>query len=68
MGISGPVLVVDLTMNTKEYLNISADQLHPYMTLVFPTGNGMYLLLPQYAFCHKARNVLEWFHEDDAEF
>ena len=38
----GPVVVVEQTFNATEYLNIIANQLHPYMASVFPTENGMF--------------------------
>ncbi|GBM37857.1 hypothetical protein AVEN_193376-1 [Araneus ventricosus] len=38
----GPVVVVEQTMKAANYLNIIADQLHPYMVFVFPTGNGIF--------------------------
>ncbi|GBL91250.1 hypothetical protein AVEN_195135-1 [Araneus ventricosus] len=57
----GPVVVVEQTMKPANYLNIIADQLHPYMTFVFPTGNRIFL--QDNAPCHKARIVLEWFEE-----
>nr|GBL80108.1 hypothetical protein AVEN_181091-1 [Araneus ventricosus] len=38
----GPVVVVEQTMKAANYLNITADQLHPYMAFVFPTGNGIF--------------------------
>ncbi|GBL92835.1 hypothetical protein AVEN_4541-1 [Araneus ventricosus] len=47
-------------------LNIIADQLHPYMAFVFPTGNGIFQ--QDNAPCHKARIVLEWFNEHTDEF
>ncbi|GFW00868.1 transposase domain containing protein [Trichonephila clavipes] len=53
-------------MNATEYLNILADQLHPYMASVSPAGNGMFQ--QDNASCHKAIIVLEWFQEHDAEF
>ncbi|GFX90901.1 transposable element Tc1 transposase [Trichonephila clavipes] len=53
-------------MNATRYLNILADQLHPYMASVFPAGNGM--IQQDNAPCHKAKIVLEWFQEHDAEF
>ena len=59
--------MVEQALNAKEYLNDFADHLHPYpyMTSVFPTGNGMFQdSVP----CHKARIVLEWFQEQDADF
>ncbi|GFU55377.1 transposase domain containing protein [Trichonephila clavipes] len=62
----GPVVVVELTMNATGYLNIIADQLNPYMASVFPDGNGMFQ--QDNAPCHKAKIVLEWFQEHDAEF
>ncbi|GBN50389.1 hypothetical protein AVEN_185884-1 [Araneus ventricosus] len=53
-------------MKTANYLNIIADQLHPYMAFVFPTGNGIFQ--QNNAPCHKARIVLEWFLEHTDEF
>ncbi|GBN83520.1 hypothetical protein AVEN_273983-1 [Araneus ventricosus] len=38
----GPVLVVEQTMKSENYLNIIVDQLHPYMAFVFPNGNGIF--------------------------
>ncbi|GFT21670.1 transposase domain containing protein [Trichonephila clavipes] len=62
----GPVTVVEQTMNATGYLNIIADQLHPYMASVFPAGNGMFQ--QDNTPCHKANIVLEWFQEHGAEF
>ncbi|GBM89130.1 hypothetical protein AVEN_153753-1 [Araneus ventricosus] len=62
----GPVVVVEQTMKAANYLNIIADQLHPYMAFVFPTGNGIFQ--QDNAPCHKARIVLEWFEEHTDEF
>ncbi|GFV82791.1 transposase domain containing protein [Trichonephila clavipes] len=53
-------------MNATGYLTIIADQFHPYMASVFPDGNGM--VQQDNALCHKAKIVLQWFHEHDAEF
>ncbi|GBM70738.1 Transposable element Tc1 transposase [Araneus ventricosus] len=53
-------------MKAANYLNITADQLHPYMAFVFPTGNGFFQ--QDNAPCHKARIVLEWFEEHTDEF
>ncbi|GBL85036.1 Transposable element Tc1 transposase [Araneus ventricosus] len=61
----GPV-VVEQTMKAANYLNIIADQLHPYMAFVFPTRNGIFQ--QDNAPCHKAWIVLEWFEEDTDEF
>ncbi|GBM29319.1 hypothetical protein AVEN_2827-1 [Araneus ventricosus] len=52
-----PVIVVEQTMKVANYLNIIADQLHPCMAFVFPTGNGIFQ--QDNAPCHKARIVLE---------
>ncbi|GBM07791.1 hypothetical protein AVEN_33086-1 [Araneus ventricosus] len=62
MGGSG----IKHTMKVANYLNITADQLHPYTAFVFPTGNG--ILKQDNAGCHKARIVLEWFEEHTDEF
>ncbi|GBM81448.1 Transposable element Tc1 transposase [Araneus ventricosus] len=60
----GPV--VEETRKAAIYMNIIADQLHPYMVFVFPTGNGIFQ--QDNAQCHKARIVLEWFEEYTDEF
>ncbi|GBM81188.1 hypothetical protein AVEN_197330-1 [Araneus ventricosus] len=62
----GPVVVVEYTMKAANYLNIIADQLHPYMAFVFPIGNGIFQ--QNNALCHKARIVLDWFEEHTDEF
>ncbi|GBM15568.1 hypothetical protein AVEN_95220-1 [Araneus ventricosus] len=53
-------------MKAANYLNIVADQLHPYMAFVFPTANRIFQ--QDNAPCHKARIVLEWFEEQTDEF
>ncbi|GFV63316.1 transposable element Tc1 transposase [Trichonephila clavipes] len=62
----GPVVVVEQTMNATGYLNIIADQLHPYMASVFPAGNAMFQ--QNNASCQKVKIMLEWFQEHNAEF
>ena len=62
----GPGLVVEQTLYATEYLKIIVGQLHLYSLSVFPTGNGMFQ--EDNVSCHKARIVLEWFQEHDAEF
>ncbi|GBM21711.1 hypothetical protein AVEN_118252-1 [Araneus ventricosus] len=62
----GPVVVAEQTMKAANYLNIIADQLHPYMAFVFPTRNGIFQ--QDNAPCHKARIVLKWFEEHTDEF
>ncbi|GBM09308.1 hypothetical protein AVEN_135040-1 [Araneus ventricosus] len=66
MASLGPVVVVELTMKAANYLNIIADQLHPYMAFVFPTGNGIFQ--QDNDPCHEARIVLEWSEEHTDEF
>ncbi|GBN04634.1 hypothetical protein AVEN_1404-1 [Araneus ventricosus] len=53
-------------MKAANYLNIIADQLHPYMAFVFLTRYGIFQ--QDNAPCHKARIVLEWFEEHTDEF
>ncbi|GBN26380.1 hypothetical protein AVEN_94260-1 [Araneus ventricosus] len=53
-------------MKAANYLNIIADQLHPYMAFVFPTGNEIFQ--QGNAPCHKVRIVLEWFEKHTDEF
>ncbi|GBO00817.1 Transposable element Tc1 transposase [Araneus ventricosus] len=65
-AVLGPVVVAEQTMKAANYLNIIADQLHPYMVFVFPTGNGIFQ--QDNAPCHKDRIVLEWFEEHTYEF
>ncbi|GBN46112.1 hypothetical protein AVEN_160555-1 [Araneus ventricosus] len=65
----GTVVVEKQTMKAANYLlilNINADQLHPYMASVFPTGNGIFQ--QDISPCHKARIVLEWFEEHTDEY
>ncbi|GBN77903.1 hypothetical protein AVEN_40023-1 [Araneus ventricosus] len=53
-------------MKAANYLNIIADQLHPYMAFVFPTENGIFQ--QENTPYHKARIVLEWFEEHTDQF
>ncbi|GBL74749.1 hypothetical protein AVEN_243617-1 [Araneus ventricosus] len=62
----GSVVMAEQTMKAANYLNITADQLHPYMAFVFPTGNGIFQ--EDNAPCHKARIIFEWFEEHTNEF
>ncbi|GBL74631.1 hypothetical protein AVEN_235529-1 [Araneus ventricosus] len=38
----GSVVVLEQTMKAANYLNVIADQLHPYMAFFFSTGNGLF--------------------------
>lgn len=55
-----------MPMKTEDYMNIIADQLHPYMASVFPNVNGV--LQQNKAPCQDVPIVLEWFQEHKAEF
>ncbi|MCI4382883.1 hypothetical protein PGIGA_G00019780 [Pangasianodon gigas] len=59
-----PGIHVDVTLTCTTYLNIVADQVHPFMATVFPNGRGLF----QYAPCHTAKIVQEWFEEHDKVF
>lgn len=50
------------TMKNTDYLNIIADSLHPYMTSVIPTGNGVFKTI-----LHLARCV-QWLEKYATEF
>lgn len=53
-------------MKASDYLNIIAQQLHPYMASAFPTGNGIFQ--QDNTPCHKAHTALEWFLKHNAGF
>ena len=38
----GPGIHVDVTLTRTTYLNIVADQVHPFMAMVFPDGSGLF--------------------------
>ena len=59
-------LVKEQNMKAPDYLNIIADDLHPYMAPVFLNGNGIFQ--QDSTPCHKTRIVLEWFEEHKDEF
>ncbi|GBN92610.1 Transposable element Tc1 transposase [Araneus ventricosus] len=63
----GPVVLVEQTMKAANYLNIIADQLHPYMAFSSQLEmESSSRTTPNE--CHKARIVLEWFEEHTDEF
>ena len=62
----GLLIKVEQHLNATGYLNIIANQVHPFMTAVYPSANGF--LQQDNAPCHKARIVQEWLHEHDSEF
>ena len=62
----GPLIEVEQHFNATGYLNIIANQVHPFMAAMYPTANRF--LQQDNAPCHKARLVQEWFHKHDSEF
>ena len=54
---------VDVNLTRVTYLNIVADQAHPFMAMLFPDGSGLFQ--QDNAPCHTARIVREWFEEHD---
>ena len=64
--ILGPSIKVEQRLNSTGYLNIIANQVHPFMAAVYASVNGF--LQQDNAPCYKDRIVQEWFHEHDSEF
>ena len=62
----GPAIYVDVNLTRVTYLNIVADQVHPFMAMVFPDGSGLFQ--QDNAPCHTAHLVREWFEEHDEVF
>ena len=61
-----PAIHVDVNLTGVTDLNIIADQVHPFMAMVFLDGSG--LLRQDNAPCHTAHIVREWFEELDEVF
>ena len=57
----GPAIHVDVSLTRVTYLNIVADQVHPFMAMVFPDGSGLFQ--QDNAPCHTAHIVRECFEE-----
>ena len=62
----GPIIPIEQSLTSVHYVNIVANQVHPFMTTVFTAGDGVYQ--QDNAPCHKGRNVLEWFEEHSSDF
>uniref|UniRef100_A0A8C4Q1N8 Transposable element Tc1 transposase n=1 Tax=Eptatretus burgeri TaxID=7764 RepID=A0A8C4Q1N8_EPTBU len=62
----GPAIHVDVNLTRVTYLNIVADQVHPFMAKVFLEGSGLFQQdnVP----CHTAHIVWECFEEHDEVF
>ena len=62
----GPMIKVEQHLNAAGYLNIIANQVHPFMEAVHQSANGF--LQQDNLPCHKTGIVHEWFHKHDSEF
>ncbi|KAJ8254683.1 hypothetical protein GJAV_G00196010 [Gymnothorax javanicus] len=62
----GPIVHLEASLTPDAYLNIVADQVHPFMATVFPDGDGFFQ--QDGGPCCTAQSVQEWFEEHDAEF
>uniref|UniRef100_A0A3B1JRE4 Transposase Tc1-like domain-containing protein n=1 Tax=Astyanax mexicanus TaxID=7994 RepID=A0A3B1JRE4_ASTMX len=62
----GPVIAVDASLTSDSYLDIVAEQVPPFMGMVFPDGSGFFQ--QDNAPCHTADCVQEWFEEHSEEF
>uniref|UniRef100_A0A671YBG6 Tc1-like transposase DDE domain-containing protein n=1 Tax=Sparus aurata TaxID=8175 RepID=A0A671YBG6_SPAAU len=62
----GPAIHLDVALTSTTYLNILADQVHPFIQTVFPDGSGFFQRdsTPR----HTAKIVQEWFEEHNDEF
>ncbi len=62
----GPLVPIELCLNTTAYLSIVADHVHPFMTTVYASSDGYFQQdsVP----CHKAQIILDWFLEHNNEF
>ncbi|MCJ8732198.1 hypothetical protein PDJAM_G00208470 [Pangasius djambal] len=65
-SLMGPGIHVDVILTRTTYLNIVADQVHPFMATVFPNGSGLFQ--QDNATCHTAKLDQEWFEEYGKEF
>ena len=71
LGNPGSGIHLDINLTQATYLNMVADQVQPFMMIVFPNGNGFFQ--QDTAPCHTLnrhglRNmirVLPWFEEHD---
>ncbi len=53
-------------LNATAYLSIVADNVHPFMTTVYPSSDVYFQ--QDNAPCHKAQIISDWFLEHDNEF
>ncbi len=62
----GPLVPTEHCLNATAYLSIAADNVHPFMTTVYPSSDGYFQ--KDNAPCHKAQIISDWFLEHDNEF
>ena len=62
----GPAIHVDVNLTRVTYQNIVANQVHPFMAMVFPDGSGLFQ--QDNAPCHTVHLVRKWFEEHDEVF
>jgi len=53
-------------LNATAYLSIVSDHVHPFMATMYPSSDVYFQ--QDYAPCHKARIISNWFLEHDNEF
>ncbi len=61
----GPLVPTEHRLNATAYLSIAADNVHPFMTKVYPSSDGYFQ--KDNAPCHKAQIISDWFLEHDNE-
>ena len=61
-----PLIKLEQHLNAAGYLNIIANQVHPFMAAVYQSANGF--LQQDNVPCHMNGIAHEWFHEHDSEF
>ncbi len=62
----GPLVPIEHRLNATAYLSIVADNVHPFMTTVYPSSDGYFQ--QDNAPRHKAQIISDWFLEHDNEF
>lgn len=62
----GPAIHMDVNLTGVTYLNIVTDHVHPFITMLFPGGTGLFQ--KNNAHCHMVNIVQEWFKKHDEEF
>ncbi len=66
MAHFGPLVPIEHCLNATVYLSIVADDVHPFMTTVYPSSDEYFQ--QDNAPCHKAQIISDWFLEHDNEF